>query len=62
MVKMICNIGGSYKKYVPINKTSEKKRLFEKLTKDIYETLLGTILFYQKLNGQLGEWGYNQNP
>ena len=28
----------------------------------VYGTLLEAILFYQKLSGQLYEWGYEQNP
>ena len=28
----------------------------------MYGTLLGAILFYKKLSGQLYEWGYEQNP
>ena len=62
MVKMICEIDPSYEKYVLTNKTTGKKRLYGKLTKAVYGTLLGAILFYQKLSGQLYEWGYEQNP
>ena len=62
MVKMICEIDPSYKKYVLTNKTTGKKRLYGKLTKAVYRTLLGAILFYQKLSGQLYEWRYEQNP
>ena len=50
MVKMICEIGPSYKKYVLTNNTTGKKRLYRKLTNAVYGTLLGAILFYQKLN------------
>ena len=55
MVKMNCKINPSYEKYVFINKTTGKKRLYGKLTKAVYGMLLGAILFYQKLSGQLYE-------
>ena len=55
MVKMICEINQSYEKYVLTIKTTGKKRLYGKLTKAVYGTLLGAILFYQKLSGQLYE-------
>ena len=61
MVNTICNIDPSYKKYVLTNMKIGKKRLCGKLSKAIYGMLLGAILLYQKLNGQLEEWGYNQN-
>ena len=51
MVKIICKIDPSYKKYVLTNKTTGKKRLYGKFTKAEYGTLLGAILFYQKLSG-----------
>ena len=60
MVKIICNINLSYKKYILTNKTTEKKRLYGKLTKAVYRALL--VFFYQKISGQLKAWGYNQNP
>ena len=53
MVNMICEIDPSYKKYVLTNKKTGKKELYGKLTKAVYGTLLGVILFYQKLTGQL---------
>ena len=60
MVKMICKIDPSYKKYVLTNKTTGKKRLYGKLIKAVYRTLPGAILFYQKLSGQLYEWDTNK--
>ena len=45
-----------------LQKTTSKKRLYGKLTNVVYETLLGAILFYQRLSCQLYEWGYKQNP
>ena len=62
MVDMICEIDPCYKKYVLTNKKTGKKKLYGKLTKAVYGTLLGGILFYQKLSGQLYEWVYKQNP
>ena len=59
---MICDIEPSYKKFVLTNKRTGKKKLYSKLTKAVYGTLLGAILFYQKSSGQLYEWGYRQNP
>ena len=62
MVDMICEIDPCYKNYFLTNKKTGKKKLYGKLTKAVYGTLLGAILFYQKLSGQLYEWGYKQNP
>ena len=45
MVKMIYSIDPSYKKYILTNKTKGKKRLYGKLTNDLYGTLLGAIFF-----------------
>ena len=58
MVDMICDIDPSYKKFVLINKKTGKKKMYGKLTKAVYGTLLGAILFYQKLSDQLYDWGY----
>ena len=62
MVDMICDIDSCYNKYVLTNKKTGKKKLYGKLTKVVYDTLLGAILFCQKLSSQLYEWGYEQNP
>jgi hypothetical protein len=35
----------------------KRKFIFAKLNKDVYGTLLGAILFYQKLSKQLNDWG-----
>ena len=51
MVKMICNIDPNDLKYVLTNKRMGKQKLYDKLTKAVYGTLLGAILFYQKLSG-----------
>ena len=55
MVIMTCDVDPVYKKFVLINKKTGKKKLYGKLTKAVYGTLLGAILFYQKLSGQLYE-------
>ena len=62
MVYMICDIDPSYKKFVLTNNKRGKKKLYGKLTKAVYGTLLGAILFYQKLSGQLYDWGTNRTP
>lgn len=61
MVDMICQIDPSYKKNVIVTKTG-KKIMYGKLTKAIYSTLLGAILFYEKLKKQLEDWNFEQNP
>ena len=35
--------------------------MYAKLTKAVYSTLLGAILFYKKLSKQLEEWGFEPN-
>jgi hypothetical protein len=59
MVDMICHIDPKYKKNVIYR--GKKKIIYAKLTKAVYGTLLGAILFYEKLSKQLIEWGYIQN-
>ena len=61
MVDMICQINPEYKKNVIVTKAG-KKIIYGKLTKAIYGTLLGAILFYEKLKSQLEEWDFEQNP
>jgi hypothetical protein len=39
----------------------ESMYIYTKLTKAVYGTLLGAILFYQKLSKQLVDWGYIPN-
>jgi hypothetical protein len=60
MVSMICDIDPKYKKNVIYGKNS-RKFIYAKLTKAVYGTLLGAILFYEKLTKQLEEWGYEPN-
>ena len=47
MMDMICEIDPCYKKYVLTNKKTGKKKLYRKLTKAVYSTLLGAIIFYR---------------
>jgi hypothetical protein len=60
MVSMICDIDPKYKKNIVYGKNG-KKYIYAKLTKAVYGTLLGAILFYEKLSKQLTEWGYEPN-
>jgi hypothetical protein len=39
----------------------KKKFIFARLNKAVYGSLLGAILFYQRLSKQLTDWGYVQN-
>ena len=59
MVDMICQIDPKYKSSVI--KRGNKKFIFAKLNKAVYGTLLGAILFYEKLSKQLDDWGYVKN-
>jgi len=60
MVSMICDIDPSYTKNIVYGKNG-KKHMYAKLTKAVYGTLLGAILFYEKLSKQLTDWGYESN-
>jgi hypothetical protein len=60
MVSMICDIDPKYKKNIVYGKNG-RKYVYAKLTKAVYGTLLGAILFYEKLSKQLVEWGYEPN-
>ena len=43
-------------------KTSNGRNLiYGKLNKVVYGTLLGAILFYEKLGGQFLDWGFEIN-
>jgi len=57
MVKLICDIRPEYKKYMWTTKRG-RTLLFGKLTKAIYGTLRGALLFYEKLTGHLKEWHF----
>jgi hypothetical protein len=60
MVSMICDIDPRYNKNVVYGKNG-RKYVYAKLTKVVNGTLLGAILFYQKLSQQLVDWGYESN-
>jgi hypothetical protein len=60
MVSMICDIDPKYNKNIVYGKNG-RKYVYAKLTKAVYGTLLGAILFYQKLSKQLIDWGYESN-
>jgi hypothetical protein len=60
MVSMICDIDPKYKNNIVYGKNG-RKYIYAKLTKAVYGTLLGAILFYEKLTKQLEEWGYEPN-
>ena len=61
-VDMLCDINREYKNNVVVNKKTGKKKLYGKLTKAVYGTLLGAILFYEKLSKQLTDWEFEPNP
>jgi hypothetical protein len=60
MVSMIYDIDPKYKKNIIFGKNG-KRYIYAKLTKAVYGTLLGAILFYEKLSKQLVDWGYEPN-
>jgi hypothetical protein len=60
MVSMICDIDPKYKKNIVYGKNG-RKYVYTKLTKAVYGTLLGAILFHQKLSKQLIDSGYEPN-
>jgi hypothetical protein len=60
MVSMICNIDQNYRNNIVYGKNG-RKYMYAKLIKAVYGTLLGAILFYEKLSKQLIEWGYERN-
>jgi hypothetical protein len=60
MVSMICDIDEEYKNNIVYGRNGQKF-LYAKLTKAVYGTLLGAILFYEKLTKQLEEWDYEPN-
>ena len=53
MMDMLCRIDPAYKKKVLYTRDGRKKYLYGKLTKAVYGTILGSILFYNKLSKQL---------
>lgn len=61
MIDMLCEIDNSLKDKIIHTKIGQKF-MFGKLNKAVYGTLLGPILFYEKLAVQIHEWGYVMNP
>ena len=61
MVKMVCEIDPSYHKNVIWSKDHKKKILYVRLVKAVYGTLLGEIIFYNKLSKHLADHGFTQN-
>jgi hypothetical protein len=49
MVSMICDIDSKYSDNIVYGRNG-KKFIYAKLTKAVYGTLLGAILFYEKLS------------
>ena len=61
MVDMLCEIDPTYRSKVQYTKDGKKKFLYGKLAKAVYGTLMGSILFYNKLSKQLMDWGFEVN-
>ena len=61
MVDMLVEIDPSLRQHV-ITTRQGHKLMYGKLNKAIYGTLLGSILFYEKLAKQLYEWEFIMNP
>ena len=64
MVEMLCQIKPEYCKLIRYTKSRSRrtrKVLVGKITKAIYRTLLGAILFYKKLRRVLPEMGFQMN-
>ena len=61
MVDMICEINPSYHKNVIWSKDCKKKFLYGRLVKAIYGTLLGAIIFYNKISKYLTDHGFVHN-
>ena len=62
MVDMLCRIDPTYKKKILYTRDGKRKYLYGKLTKAVYGTLLGSIIFCNKLLKQLEDWGFEKNP
>ena len=61
MVDMICKIDPSYYDKIIWSKDRKKKFLYGCLIKAVYGTLLGAIIFYNKLSKHLSNHGFVQN-
>ena len=58
MVDMICEIDSSYHKNIIWSRDAKKKFLYGRLVKAVYGTLLGAIIFYNKLSKHLTDQGF----
>ena len=64
MMELSCQIKPEYWKLIQYTKSKSgctRKVLVGKITKAIYGTLLGAILFYKKLRGVLTDMGFQTN-
>ena len=61
MVKMICDINPEYKQHKVYTHNDCQQHLYVKVKEVVYRTLMGSILFYNKLSNQLEEWGFKKN-
>ena len=61
MVDMICEIDPSYHDKVICSKDGKRKFLYGRLIKAVYGTLLGAIIFYNKISRHLTNHGFIQN-
>ena len=61
MVDMLVEIDPSLRQHV-ITTRQGHKLMYGKLNKAVYGTLLGSILFYEKLATQLNDWDFIMNP
>ena len=61
IVEMICKIDSSYYKNVIWSKDCKKKLVYDQRIKAVYGTLLGVIVFYNKLSKHLIDYGFVQN-
>ena len=58
MVDMICEINPAYHDKIIWSKDNKKKFLYGRLTKAVYRTLHGAIIFYTKLSKHLTDHGF----
>ena len=61
MVDMICEIDPLYYDKIILSKDCKKKFLYSRLIKAVYGTLLGAIIFYNKVSKYLTNHGFVQN-
>ena len=61
MVDIVCKIDPSYHDKIIWNKDCKKKFLYGRLIKAVYGTLLGAIIFYNKLSKHLTDHEFIQN-